>query len=186
VFITNHALAGAAIGLATRRPAAAFLTGVASHVAMDMVLHWGDDIGWDQFVRVAKVDGTVGLGVCAALLVAAPTGARRALVAGVAGACLIDMDKPGMHFAGRSPFPAVVDRFHGRIQNQRPVGLVVELATAAGLAAGLLGARRRRRRHPGRGLATVRTAVSPEVRTWQRSTPAARSTPAVSTTRSTA
>jgi hypothetical protein len=146
VFITNHALAGAAIGLATRRPAIAFLTGVASHVAMDMVLHWGDDLDWDAFVRVAKVDGTVGLGVCAALLAATPTGARRAVAAGIAGACLIDMDKPGMHFAGRSPFPAVVDRFHGRIQNQRPVGFLVELATAAGLAAALLGAPARGRR----------------------------------------
>lgn len=139
MFITNHALAGAAIGLASRRPVAAFVAGVASHVAMDMVLHWGDDLDWNEFVRVAKVDGTLGLGVCAALLAASPAGARRAVAAGIAGACLIDMDKPGLHFAGRSPFPAAVDRLHGRIQNERPVGFLVELATAAGLTAALLG-----------------------------------------------
>ena len=43
MFITNHALAGATLGLLTRRPAVAFVTGMASHVAMDMVLHWGDE-----------------------------------------------------------------------------------------------------------------------------------------------
>ena len=138
MFITNHALAGAAIGLVARRPAAAFVTGVASHLAMDMVLHWGDELGWDEFVQVAKVDGTVGLGVCAALLATAPTRARPAIAAGIAGACLIDMDKPGLHFFGRSPFPLAVDRFHCRIQNQRPVGGLIEAATAAGLAATLL------------------------------------------------
>lgn len=138
MFITNHALAGAAVGLVTRRPAVAFVAGLASHVAMDMVLHWGDDVSWDEFVKVARVDGAVGLGVCAAVLAAAPTSARRAVAAGIAGACLIDMDKPGRHFFGRSPFPAAVDRFHGRIQNERPIGWRVEAATAAGLAAALV------------------------------------------------
>ena len=47
---------------------------------------------------------------------------RPAVAAGIAGACLIDMDKPGRHFVGRSPFPAAVDRFHGRIQNEREIG----------------------------------------------------------------
>ena len=60
------------------------------------------------------------------------------MAAGIAGACLIDMDKPGRHFLGRSPFPAAVDRFHGRIQNEHPVGVLVEAATAAALALGLL------------------------------------------------
>ncbi len=137
MFITNHALAGAAVGLVVRRPAAAFVAGLASHLAMDMVLHWGDDVSWDEFVKVARVDGAVGLGVCAVVLAAAPSPARRAVAAGVAGACLIDMDKPGRHFFGRSPFPAVVDRFHGRIQNERPIGWRVEAATAAGLVAAL-------------------------------------------------
>jgi hypothetical protein len=133
VFITNHALAGAAIGLVARRPAAAFAAGLASHVAMDMVLHWGQDLSWDEFVRVAKVDGTIGLGACAALLASTPRRARPLVAAGIAGACLIDMDKVGKHFLGRSPFPEALDRFHGRIQNERPHGSVVEAATAVGL-----------------------------------------------------
>lgn len=138
MFITNHALAGGAIGLAVRRPAAAFAAGLASHVMMDMVVHWGRSLSWDDFVRVAKVDGTIGLGVCAGLLAVAPRRARFPVAAGIAGACLIDMDKVGKHFLGRSPFPAVVDRFHGRIQNEQPHGSLVEAATAAGLAAAIV------------------------------------------------
>jgi hypothetical protein len=134
VFITNHALAGGAIGLVARRPMVAFVAGFASHVGMDMALHWGQDLDWDDFVRVAKVDGMLGLGVCAGLLAAAPRRARPLVAAGIAGACLIDMDKVGRHFVGRSPFPAAVDRFHDRIQNERPHGGVVEAATAAALA----------------------------------------------------
>ncbi len=143
MFISNHVLAGAAVGRLTRRPATAFVTGVVSHVAMDMVLHWGDERGWDEFVQVARVDGTVGLGLVAAVVATAPRQARRPVALGIAGACLIDMDKPGLHFFGRSPFPAAVDRLHARIQRQRPVGVLVEAATAAGLAAALLALHRR-------------------------------------------
>jgi hypothetical protein len=147
VFITNHALAGAAIGLVLRRPLVAFGAGVASHVAMDLCLHWGDeDLDWDGFVEVARVDGALGLAVCGAALAAAPRRARPAAAAAIAGACLIDMDKLGRHFFGRSPFPAVVDRFHGRIQNEHPTGGLVEASAVAGLAAtvGALAFRARR------------------------------------------
>jgi hypothetical protein len=143
VFISNHVLAGAAVGRLVRSPGAAFAAGVASHVAMDMVLHWGDERGWDEFVRVARVDGTVGLGLIGALLATTPTASRRPAAFGIAGACLIDMDKPGLHFFGRSPFPAAIDRLHARIQRQRPVGALVEGATAAGLVAALLALHRR-------------------------------------------
>lgn len=143
MFITNHVLAGAAVGLVARRPAAAFALGLASHLAMDMVLHWGDDLDWEAFVQVAKVDGTIGLGACAVVLAAAPAAARPAVTAGIAGACLVDMDKPGRHFFGRSPFPAAVDRLHGRIQNEGPAGSLVEAATVAALAITLLVLRRR-------------------------------------------
>lgn len=139
MFITNHALAGAVIGRAVRRPALAFGLGVASHICMDMVLHYGrEGIDWDDFVEIARIDGLVGLGVCAGALAATPRRLRPAVAAGIAGACLIDMDKPGVHFVGRSPFPAAVDRFHGRIQNQREIGGVVEAGVALALVAALV------------------------------------------------
>jgi hypothetical protein len=177
VFITNHALAGAAIGLLARRPVVAFAGGLASHIAMDMVLHWGDErLDWDGFVEVAKVDGVVGLAVCAGLLAAAPPRARPAVAAGIAGACVIDMDKPGRHFFGRSPFPRGLDRFHARIQWQRPAGWIIEAGMAAGLVALLVSSRHRggygaRERLPGG-------------HPWQPATSAPRSTPGASATRS--
>jgi hypothetical protein len=139
VFITNHALAGAVIGRVVRRPAVAFGLGVASHIGMDMVLHYGrEGIDWDEFVEMARVDGLIGLGVCAAALAVTPGRLRPAVAAGIAGACLIDMDKPGVHFVGRSPFPDALDRFHARIQNQRKIGAVVEAAVAVALVAALV------------------------------------------------
>jgi hypothetical protein len=146
VFITNHALAGALIGRAVRRPALAFGLGVASHIGMDMVLHYGrEGIDRDEFLEIARVDGLIGLGVCAAALAATPRRLRPAVAAGIAGACLIDMDKPGVHFVGRSPFPAAVDRFHGRIQNQREIGGIVEAGVALALTAALVPSVRGRR-----------------------------------------
>jgi len=145
VFITNHALAGAAIGAVVRRPVPAFVTGVVSHVVMDLTLHFGEaDMEWDEFLKLARVDGIVGLGVTAAVAATAPPAMRRSALAGLAGACLIDLDKPGRHFFGRSPFPRIVDRFHHRIQNEAPQGGWVEAATAAALLAAVAAAFRYR------------------------------------------
>lgn len=147
MFITNHALAGAAIGRVVRRPGLAFALGLASHVGMDMVRHYGrEDMSWDEFVEMARVDGMIGLGACAAALAASPRRSRSAVAAGIFGACLIDMNKPGRHFVGRSPFPPAVDRFHERIQNQDERGGAVEAVVAVALAGALATARVPRRR----------------------------------------
>jgi hypothetical protein len=150
VFITNHALAGAVVGHVVRRPAAAFVAGAASHVVMDVCLHYGrDDVTRHDFVKLARVDGVVGLGVCAVALATARGPVRPAVAAGIAGACVIDMDKPGRHFFGRSPFPAVVDRFHVWIQTEHTVGALVEAAAATALAAAVVTkVRRARGPHP--------------------------------------
>jgi hypothetical protein len=145
VFVTSHALAGASIGLLVRRPVPAFVAGVTSHVAMDLFPHYGNPaIGWDDFVKLARVDGTVGLGVIAVVAATAPRDRRIAALAGIAGASLMDMDKPGRHFFGRSPFPRAVDRFHRRIQNESPRRRWVEATAAAMLAAVLALVLRRR------------------------------------------
>jgi hypothetical protein len=153
VFVTNHALAGAAIGALVRRPVPAFVAGVGSHILMDMAPHFGGlDMDGPEFLRAARVDGALGLGVTAAVVAVAPPAVRRSALAGLAGACLIDLDKPGRHFFGRSPFPAVVDRFHGRIQNEVPNGRRIEVATAAVLGVAV-GAAFRHRRRRGRAVA---------------------------------
>jgi len=53
------------------------------------------------------------------------------------GPPLLDLDTPGRHFVGASPFPAAVDRFHAEIQagREHEHKMGQELAVAAGLAA---------------------------------------------------
>jgi hypothetical protein len=153
VFVTNHALAGAAIGALVRRPVPAFVIGVASHVLMDMTPHFGEpDMDEDEFFRLARIDGSIGLVVTAAVAAAAPPSVRRSALAGLAGACLIDLDKPGRHFFGRSPFPPAVDKFHDHIQNEAPRRRWTEAAATAALVAAV-GVTFRYRRGRGRAVA---------------------------------
>jgi hypothetical protein len=133
MFVTNHVLSGVVIGrLLERRPLAAFVVGVGSHLALDMVPHWGCDMSQvaDQqlFLRYAKRDGLVGLAAMALAAGAANRGARPAILAAMAGAALLDVDKPVLHFCGRNPFPASVQRLHRMVQNESTQGLPNEMA----------------------------------------------------------
>jgi hypothetical protein len=148
VLITNHVLSGALIGAVTRRPAAAFALGAASHFALDAVPHWGD-WGDDKslFMRVAVRDGLTGLAVMGALTALASPSARVAVLAGMVGAALPDLDKPSVEFFGRSPFPCVVNKFHAGIQRESRRRFPVEVAAGVGFAAAILavlGSRARR------------------------------------------
>ena len=120
MLVTNHVLSGAVIGAATRRPVPAFALGVISHFVLDAVPHWGKWRGRDQFMRVAVVDGLTGLAAMGAMAAIAPSDTRAAVLAGMAGAALPDLQKPSVVFFGRSPFPRSVDQFHGRIQREAP------------------------------------------------------------------
>ena len=62
------------------------------------------------------------------------------------GAALPDADKPTTVWFGWSPFPAAVDRFHARIQDESFHRAPVELAAAGLFAATALAAIRRARR----------------------------------------
>jgi hypothetical protein len=131
MLVTNHVLSGAVIGAATRRVAPAFLLGIASHFALDAVPHWGDwNVGSPEFMQVAVRDGLTGLAVMSAMTALAPRGRRAAVLAGMAGAALPDLDKPSKIFFGRSPFPRAVDRLHKVIQNEAPHRFKYELAVA--------------------------------------------------------
>jgi hypothetical protein len=141
VLVTNHVLAGAVIGVRTGRPVVAFGVGVASHLAMDVVPHWGvpEQLQGREreecFLRVARRDGVVGLAAMGAAFGLA-RGRRRSVLAGMVGAALLDLEKPARHFFGVSPFPAAVDRFHADIQVGREHSrrMPQEVAVAAGLA----------------------------------------------------
>jgi hypothetical protein len=138
MLVTNHVAAGAAIGaLLHRRPALAFAAGVASHVAMDCLPHWGlprVPESHDRFLEVAKKDGLAGLAAIA-VLSAPARDLRSGVLAGIAGATLLDVDKPARHFFGRNPVPAPIQDFHERIQREAPHRMRQEVAVAVGLLA---------------------------------------------------
>ena len=134
MLITNHVLAGALVGRVVPRPAPAFVVGVASHFALDVVPHWGDD---SKFLPVAVTDGLVGLTALATITALTPRERRPAVVAGMLGACLPDADKPGELFLGRSPFPAALDQWHKDIQHESTRRMPQEFLVA-GLQALLL------------------------------------------------
>ena len=136
MLITNHVLAGAAIGAVfRRRPAAAFAAGIASHLIMDSLPHWGlprEPESEAKFLQVAYKDGSVGLGA----LITLAAGARQnrvAVLAGMAGATLLDVDKPAKHFFGRNPVPDSVQDFHDRIQDEAEHRMPGEFLVGAGL-----------------------------------------------------
>jgi len=120
LLITNHVLSGALIGALTDEPAVALPVGVASHFALDAMPHWGRWDSREHFLRVAVADGLVGLGVMAGAVAAVPAPRRVAVLAGMVGAALPDLDKPARIFFGRSPFPRRWDDFHSRIQDEAP------------------------------------------------------------------
>jgi hypothetical protein len=147
MLVTNHVLSGALIGSLSRRPAAAFAAGVASHFALDAVPHWGEWASHGHFLRVAVRDGLTGLAVIGLFTAVTPPSHRLAVVAGMAGAALPDIDKPCRLWFGRSPFPAAVDRFHSAIQREAPGRFPRELAAGAcfaSLTLAILGIRRGR------------------------------------------
>lgn len=145
MLLTNHVLSGALIGALARRPAPAFAVGVVSHFALDAAPHWGKWGSPSQFLRVAVPDGLISLAAIGAIAAASPPDRRAAVVAGMAGAALPDIDKPSTLFFGWSPFPPAVDAFHARIQREAPGRAPLEFLVAGVFGTAALIALRRRR-----------------------------------------
>ncbi len=136
MFVTNHVLAGVLIGQALkRRPVAAFFAGVGSHLVLDAVPHWGCDFdtpdGPEHFLKIARRDGLLGLGAMAAVTLATDRKARLATVAAMAGAALLDLDKPMEHFFGVRAFPEFIMKVHKGVQNESPDGMNNEIVYGA-------------------------------------------------------
>jgi hypothetical protein len=138
VFVTTHVLAGAALGLASRRPLLGLLAGPPGHLALDRLPHWGgfeDGVADPTFLRVAVVDGLLGLVTIGLVARATPPQARLPVLAGIAGAVLLDLDKPAELFFGTDPFPAPVRRLHKSVQWEASGWWPSDLAAAGLLAA---------------------------------------------------
>jgi hypothetical protein len=145
MLVTNHVLSGALIGATVNRPSAAFTLGVASHFVLDTMPHWGKWGSRSRFMRVAVPDGLTGLAAMAAFAAVSPPERRLAVLAGMAGAALPDLDKPSIVWFGRSPFPRVVDRFHASIQHEAEHRAGLEFTAAAVFGAAALTLLRKRR-----------------------------------------
>lgn len=151
VFVTNHVLSGVLIGqVLRRRPMTAFAVGVGSHLLLDAFPHWscGSETPEDaeRFLKAAQRDGLLGLGAMAVAALSVGRESRAATVAAMAGAVLLDLDKPILHFTGLRAFPDFVNRIHKAVQNETPNGLRNELvygAAFATLGATLVGGPRR-------------------------------------------
>ena len=134
MLITNHVLSGALLGLTAPTPASAAARGFVSHFVLDALPHFGVDE--EHLMKIAVPAVLLGLAAIGLVLRSAPPADRLRVAAGVFGACLPDLDKPGQQFFGRSPFPRWFDRAHGRIQREATHRWLVEIgaATAFGTA----------------------------------------------------
>jgi hypothetical protein len=129
VLITNHVLSGAVLGAVAPDIGQAATLGFMSHFVLDGLPHFGVDE--EHLLKVAVPDGLLGLAAIGAIARATPPGRRLTVLAGIFGACLPDLDKPGRQFFGRSPFPRWFDAAHARIQDEEVHRFTVELASAA-------------------------------------------------------
>ena len=140
MFVTNHVLSGAVAGqMLKRKPVAAFLVGVGSHLVLDSIPHWGCDWdapgGKDRFFRAAVWDGLLGATVMLIAAASVDRLSRRSTVAAMAGAVLLDLDKPISFATGRNPFPDIVQRIHSGIQNESTEGMPNEVRFGLAFAA---------------------------------------------------
>ena len=150
MLITNHVLSGAVIGAVSPDVGQAVTLGFLSHFVLDGLPHFGVDE--EHLLKVAVPDGLLGLAAVGLVARATPRDRLLPVLAGITGACLPDLDKPGHQFFGRSPFPRWFDRAHAAIQPEASHRFPVEVATAAGSTAVLALALRRGigwRRDPG-------------------------------------
>jgi len=152
MFVTNHVLSGVLIGrLFERRPISAFFVGLASHLALDAIPHWGCALTTEadrhEFLRYAQRDGLFALAAAFGAVVAVDERSRPATLAAIAGTVLLDADKPVVYFLWRNPFPRVVRHLHARVQRESPHGMRNEIAfgLSCALADALIAAHGRRR-----------------------------------------
>ncbi len=136
MLITNHVLSGAVIGAVAPDVGQAVSLGFLSHFVLDGLPHFGVDD--EHLMKVAVPDGLTGLAAIGVIVRATPRDRMAPVLAGIFGACLPDLDKPGRQFFGRSPFPRWFDAVHARIQDEEVHRFTVEVAAAAVFAVALV------------------------------------------------
>ena len=136
---TTHVLTGALIGRVARRPGRAAALGVASHIALDAMPHWGmyrtTPHFRAKFLAVAAVDGVALSGVLAVMMRQRRPAAE---IAGALGALALDLDKPLALLGVRQLWPDRVHAVHVGVQrHERPWRWRIDVAVAAASAVAL-------------------------------------------------
>jgi hypothetical protein len=123
----NHALTGAAIGLAVQQPLLVLPLAILSHFVLDAIPHFDHEVyrhGSKYFMRIMICDGLLAVGSIIALMIFFPAAAW-AVVLGALGATLPDFLWPIYYNNGRRKHWYFT--FHTVIQwFERPPGLLVE------------------------------------------------------------
>jgi hypothetical protein len=163
MLVTNHVLSGALIGHVASSTPVSFAVGVLSHLVLDATPHWGDARPIEQLMHIAVPDGLVGATTLAMVTSRTHPERRVRVLAGMAGAALLDLDKPGRVFYGASPFPRFVDAVHGGVQRESPRRMPQELAVGISLmvVVALVTRRHRRWADSRRGLGRLRGMPAP-------------------------
>lgn len=166
MLVTNHVLSGAVIGYVARDPVSSFVAGVLSHLVLDAVPHWGVRRPIHELMHIAVPDGLIGASTMAVVTVSAAPRYRMRVLAGMAGAALLDLDKPSTVFFGGSPFPRVVDALHDAVQRESPHRMPQEILVGLVGAAMVAELGRRRHQDPGRGGTRRRGNARARRRSW--------------------
>lgn len=123
----NHALTGAAIGLAVQRPLLVIPLAFASHFLLDMLPHFGGHVyqwGHKTFTKIIAVDGIATATAIILIILIAPALAASVLL-GVFFAMLPDALLVHYYTTGKKPH--WFHNFHLKIQwYERPPGLLIE------------------------------------------------------------
>jgi hypothetical protein len=133
---TTHVLTGALIGRVVRRPGPAAGLGVASHIALDAMPHWGmyrtTPMFRAKFLAVAAIDGVTLSGVLAVMVRQRRPAAE---IAGALGALALDLDKPMELLGVRQLWPDWVHAVHVGVQrHERPRRWRIDVSVAAASA----------------------------------------------------
>ena len=131
MFLTNHTLTGAAIGLAVN-PLLALPAGVISHLTLDAVPHFGYpglDLTKNPGLSLAITDGLISLTTFLFIVSMFP-GQAMPIVLGVFGATLPDLLYIPRYLFKYRPTNFFA-RFHKKIQwSETPLGIISEVAWA--------------------------------------------------------
>lgn len=135
----NHALTGAAIGVAFRQPLLVVPLAILSHFILDMVPHFDHEVyryGGKYYRQIVATDGLITIAVIVGLMLTLP---QLAFVMALGAFCAVLPDLPWQYYYTHGRPKNWYFNFHTKIQwFERPPGLLVEASYLVFIGASLL------------------------------------------------